>query len=653
MITGVIQSASAYLPELNVERLKSAFEFAKKAHEGQLRKDGSPYIIHPVSAAEILTTLHVDEDTLIACFLHDVPEDTEVTLEDIEEKFGKTVSFLVEGITKLSKVHYRNDMEERQIESLKKLFLHTAKDPRIILIKLADRLHNMSTIDAIPNKEKRERIAKETLEIYVPIANLFGIWELKSRLEDFCFHVIRPEEFAEIDALVQQSSFKKQSLLEQSIGAVEKLLKEKNISFTSIEGRRKNHYGIYRKMKNKNKSFHDIFDIVGLRVIVDDIGACYQSLGVIHQAFTPKIGRLKDYIAIPKSNGYQSIHTTVFGLDGAPTEIQIRTYDMHLENEYGIAAHYFYRNSKNKQNKVKQTIENKYSWIQDILNLQKDIKSNAAFMKNLKLDIFKDRIFVFTPRGDVVDLPKGSSVIDFAYHVHTEVGLLAESASINSERDLSLMTKLKNGDTIKVNTSEKAAGPQVEWLNHVQSNVARNCIRAYLKEKDRHLLIDSAEQFFDRTLKIFGIKGIFGLSQDQKLILLSRTKMENWDELMLELGNGNLDVQELVHQLYAQPMSQSTQIGLALLVENRVGLLRDITIILVDLGVNIEHIHTFDTKDISSTGVELTLNFESMEQYEKTVYTLWIVDGVYSVTRLDNDESLIQDPVGAHKVHGQ
>lgn len=661
MITGVIQSARTYLPDLDEDRLRAAFEFADQAHAGQMRKDGTPYITHPVKAAEILTSLHVDEDTLIACLLHDVPEDTPVTLEEIEEAFGKNVSFLVEGITKLSKVHYRNDMESRQIESLKKLFIHTAQDPRIILIKLADRLHNMSTIDAIPKESKRQRIAKETMEIFVPIANLFGIWELKSQLEDHCFRVMHPKEFAQIDALVQESNFKKQSLLEQSIQTVQKLLEGKRIAYVSIEGRRKNHYGIYRKMKGKNKSFKDIYDIVGLRIIVNDVGACYQSLGVMHQSFTPKIGRLKDYIAIPKSNGYQSIHTTVFGIEGAPTEIQIRTYDMHLENEYGIAAHYFYSKSKGKQQKVKKALEKKYHWVQNILDLQRDNKSNQAFLKNLKLDIFKDRIFVFTPKGDVVDLPKGSSVIDFAYHVHTEVGRLAESATINESKNLSLMTKLRNGDTIHVNTSQDASGPSVEWLNHIQSSLARTRIRAYLKERDRSLLLTSAAQFFDRTLKIFGLRGMDSLSEIQKQTLLDRTQSADWESLMLEIGNGNLDVQDLVHQLYSQPTKRDSglhvhekeAIGFALLVENRVGLLRDLSTILGELGVNIHEIHTFDTQDPKTTGIEISLVFDGIEQYEKAVYTLWSVDGIYSVTRLDNGPIGSQDPVDAHKVLDQ
>lgn len=663
MIKPVLTAARKYLPDLNEERLIRAFEFAKTAHEGQCRKDGTPYITHPVSAALLLTDLRVDEDTLIACLLHDVPEDTTYTLEDIEKEFGEKVEFLVDGITKLSKVHYRNDMEERQIESLKKLFLHSAKDPRIILIKLADRLHNMQTIDAIPNPQKRERIARETLEIFVPIANLLGIWELKNQLEDHCFHVLAPKEFDEIAELVRNSAFQKEDVLKKTIKKVESLLKAKKIKHFEIKGRQKNLYSIYRKMLRSGKSFHEIFDLLGVRVITEDVGSCYQVLGILHQNFTPKIGRLKDYIAIPKSNGYQSIHTTVFGIGGVITEFQIRTEDMHLENEYGIAAHYFYAKTRKKQVQIRKKFEKKYEWVKQILDLQRNISSNKQFLEHLKLDIFEDRIFVFTPKGDVIDLPLGSSVIDFAYQIHSDVGMLAISADINGKIS-PVSTQLKSGDVVFVKTSEESDGPQVDWLDSVHTNLARTRIREFLKEKDRTTVIHQAEELLNQRILTLGFPGTIGLTGLQKIMALEHFEMEEWEDLLYEIGNGTVNVHDVIHILFTEKelFGEETEPENVLLYDriprrkfkaptpekvhhlsitvegaNRIGLLRDLCNELANISVNIVMVQSLPRSEQNIARVGFVLEILDFTQYEVAMRAIRKVDGVFDVIRLKSD----------------
>lgn len=677
MIERLISAARSYLPQLNESRLLEAFEFARAAHEGQVRKDGSPYITHPVNAAIILTGLHLDEDSLIACLLHDVPEDTERTLDEIEDAFGPKVRFLVDGITKLSKVHYRNDMEARQIESLKKLFIHSAQDPRIILIKLADRLHNMQTIEAVPKPEKRERIARETLEIFVPIANLLGIWEIKNQLEDACFRVLQPREYMEMTRLVEASTKEREDIRKKTIKAVTRLLKAKNIPFTAIEGRQKNLYSIYKKMLRTGKSFHEIFDLLGVRIIVGDVGTCYQTLGILHQEFTPKIGRLKDYIAIPKSNGYQSIHTTVFGLNGIVTEFQIRTQEMHLENEYGIAAHYFY--SDKKQASLKNDVKKKYKWVQKILELQRTISSNRKFLENLKLDIFEDRIFVFTPKGDVVDLPRGATVIDMAYQIHSDLGMLAVAAEING-KPTSLNTHLSSGDTVYVVTSEESDGPQVDWLDHAHTHLAKKSIKEFLKEKDRTTVLDEADQVLDHKLKVLGFPGAHALSQLQKVMAMERFAAETWENLLYELGNGNVDLSELMECLFSEneligskrdPVDihaydrhkdrllktvdnqKVYRVDLHIEGQNRIGLLRDVSCELANLGINIVQVQSLPRPTPSLARLQFVLEVFDIKEYQRTMAALRKVDGVVSITRVQNGTEDLLDPADVRKERAQ
>lgn len=666
MIQAVLDLTKKYLPHVNEKRLAHAYGFAKNAHEGQVRKDGSPYITHPVKAAEILTQLHVDEDTLVACLLHDVPEDTAFTLNDIEKQFGEKVKFLVDGITKLSKVHYRNDMEERQIESLKKLFIHSARDPRIILIKLADRLHNMQTIDAIPNPLKRERIARETLEVFVPIANLLGIWEIKNQLEDHCFRVLCPKEYEEIDTMIKASMYKKTDLLKKTTVNVKRLLHSKKIKKFNIEGRQKNIYSIYKKMLRSGKSFHEIYDLLGIRILVNDVGTCYQVLGILHQNFTPKIGRLKDYIAIPKSNGYQSLHTTVFGFKGVITEFQIRTYDMHLENEYGIAAHYFYTEAgQKKQAQMKKRVAKKYQWVKQILDIQRSVQSNKKFMEHLKLDIFEDRIFVFTPKGDVIDLPLGSNAIDFAYQIHSDVGMLAVSAEINGVL-VPLGTPLKNGDTVRIVTSEESEGPEVDWLEGVHTSLARTRIREFLKERDRTIVMGQAEELLNQKLQVLGLPGTEGLSNVQKIMALEHFEIDAWEDLLYEMGNGSINVHDIIHALYtekelfgegrlpvdvtayerlprrklrSQAPEKVHQVSIIIEAHNRIGLLRDLCNELATIGINIVVVQSLPRFQAKVARIGFVLEILDFPQYEVSMNAIGKVEGVFKITRLQNENA--------------
>lgn len=652
-VKSLINSAKKYLPDLNEKRLRRAYDFADKAHEGQLRKDGTPYISHPLAAAIILTTLHVDEDTLIACLLHDVPEDTIYDLDDVEKHFGKKVRFLVEGITKLSKVHYHDNMQERQVESLKKLFIHSAQDLRTILIKLADRLHNMKTINAIPKPEKRIRIAKETLEIYVPVANLLGIWELKSELEDLSFKTLLPEEFKMIEENVKKTDIKHSKLLKRSIDQVKKLLNSYGIKRFRLEGREKSYYSIYKKMLRQEKNFNKIYDLLGIRVVVEDVGACYQVLGILHQNFTPKLGRLKDYIAIPKNNGYQSIHTTVFGIDGNLTEFQIRTEEMDLESAYGFAAHYFYANAKSKKT-LKKKLEKKSQWVKRILDIQRDLKSSDDFIEGLKLDVFQDRIFVFTPKGDVIDLPNGATILDFAYHIHSDVGNFAVDANVNGKQE-SLNYILESGDVVDINTSKDSEGPKISWLDLVNTSLAKNKIREYLKFQSKDKLITQGEKLLDEKLRVFGHKGINKITQGQMELIQRCFSQGSWKNVLAEIGSGTLDPREVIQVVYSEEEIMGEEeaprrasysgekvpekvhkVHFYVEVINKIGMLRDLTSELADLQINILNMSSLLTKDRGINILDFYVEIQNLKQLEKAMFTMGQIPGVIKVTRIQN-----------------
>ncbi len=460
-------------PDADLDLVKLAYEYAEKAHGKQKRKTGEPYIQHSLHTAFLLVQIKADLPTICAGLLHDVPEDTECTLEDVKENFGEEIASLVEGITKLSKIKYRG--VERYRESLRKMFLAMAKDLRVILIKFCDRLHNLRTLDALP-KEKRLRIAQETMEIYAPIAGLLGIWRLKWQLEDICFKYLYPEDFKKLEYKYEvekklernQYTLKVKNILGQK-------LQEEGITFT-IENRFKHLYSIFKKMQLKDRKFDEIYDVFALRVIVPSVGDCYKTLGIIHSLWKPKSDRIKDYIAVPKPNGYRSLHTTVFGPDNKATEFQIRTQKMHEESLFGIAAHWHYKAKNDPNHKQQQP-----AWVMDIMNIQRQAENTSDFINKIKLDVFQNRIFVFTPQGDVFDLPEYSTPIDFAYVVHTDVGNKATGALVNNKM-AALDQVLKNGDQVEIIIDKNRKGPNRDWLKFVKTNRAKEKIRAAAKE---------------------------------------------------------------------------------------------------------------------------------------------------------------------------
>ncbi len=407
-------------------------------------------------------------------------------------------------------------------------------------------------------------------------------------------------------------------------------------------------------MLRSGKSFRDIYDLIGIRVIVNDLGTCYQALGVIHQAFRPKIGRLKDYIAIPKHNGYQSIHTTVFGLDGVLTEFQIRTYDMHLENEYGVAAHYFYSDKKKKSPKK----DKKYLWVQRILDLQRSTSSNQKFMEDLKLDIFEDRIFVFTPKGDVVDLPVGSTVIDLAYHIHSDLGMLAVGAKVNG-RPVPLSTRLSSGDTVHVETSEESEGPEVEWLDLAHTSLAKTRIREFLKEKNRTDSIQAGEDALDYELHVLGTPGLNALSDLQKVMAFERFAKSSWEELLNELGRGSVDMKDLLHVLFTEDelIGKSKDdmhlVHLEVFTQNRLGLLRDLSNVLAKLNINIRGLTAEQSKNVETVSILFVLEIISLTQFESMLRELRKVSGVLKIVRLQTPESKTPSSKRSRKVRAQ
>jgi GTP pyrophosphokinase len=546
-VENLIGEVKNYLPDFHEIKLRKAFAFSALAHEGQLRKSGHPYIIHPYETARILSSLHVDEDTLIAALLHDVPEDTEKSIEEIESKFGKKIAFLVEGITKLSKVHYRNEMANRQVESLKKLFIHTAKDPRIILIKLADRLHNMRTLNAINKPEKITRISRETLEIFVPIANLLGIEELKTEMEDLCFKHLYPEDYQILSDRLKAGNRKNEHVMDSTIEMIKKELSAQKIS-CNVYGRTKNIYHIYKRTAGESGKLNEYDNMIALRIIVDNKEECYHTLGIIHSLFKPKPGTFRDFISLPKKNGYQSLHTTVFGIKGVTTEFQIRSRQMHLEAEYGIAAQYF-----EKSNKTPHLQEDgRANWACKIMQMQK-LEQNSVesdFMEKLKDDILHDRIFVFTPKGKTVDLPKDATCVDFAYEIHTEVGNRAIKAEVNGQI-VPVTTKLQNSDTVNIVTSDMPKGPSRSWLAFVKTNTAKGRILEYFRKVSKEEKISTGRRLLQKELDWAGLGMINEIPQKKlKLFCKNKKGCSTIEDVLLKIGEGTLSPLDFVNGLY-------------------------------------------------------------------------------------------------------
>lgn len=533
-----------------IAEIRSAFDFAAKLHQGQYRVSGEPYIIHPIEVVKILIYLRVDKDTLMAGFLHDIIEDTDTTPEEIKEKFGEDVLSLVQGVTKLGKLEFKST-EERQAENFRRMFIAMANDVRVIFLKLADRLHNMRTLNyMIPSKQKR--IAQETLDIFAPLANRLGLGKIKAELEDLSLRYLMPEKYFEIAQLVSQKKTEREDTVNLLIEQISQDVKKSGIKAT-ITGRAKHYYSIYNKMKRLNIAFHDLYDITAVRVIVDSEKECYEVLGLIHSRFKPIPGRFKDYIAMPKGNMYQSLHTSVIGPRQKPLEVQIRTWKMHEIAEYGIAAHWRYK--EKGSTKADSASDIKFSWMKKLVEYTKDTTNAEDYVNSVKLDLFSDQVFAFTPNGDVIDLPVDATPVDFAYRIHTDVGHKTTGALING-RIAQLDTKLKNGDIVEILTS-KIAAPRLDWLNFVVTKQASSRIRQWYKKNKRedHIEIGKANLEKELTKAVFDeyIKnGEFNKA----------AKSMNYtcaDDLFAALGYGETTINKIVNKL-SKPVKSEEQV---------------------------------------------------------------------------------------------
>lgn len=521
--------------------LLKSYKFALAAHDGQQRESGEPFIVHPVEVAKILAELELDCTSIIAALLHDTIEDTKCTYERIKENFGDDVVSLVDGVTKLGQIQYTNKVEQ-QAENLRKMFLAMAKDIRVIMIKLADRLHNMRTLSYMPPEKQLEK-ARESLEIYAPLAHRLGIFRIKWELEDISLRYLDPKGYYELVEGIAQKRKEREEFINKIIETLTEKLKELNIKF-HIEGRPKHFYSIYKKMKEQGKSLDQIYDIFAVRIIVDTVKDCYAVLGLVHDIYKPIPGRFKDYIAMPKPNMYQSLHTTLMSRQGRPFEVQIRTWMMHRVAEVGIAAHWRYKQGGG----APSDLDNKLAWLRQLLEWQKEMKDANEFMETLKIDLFTDEVFVFTPKGDVVNLPKGSNPIDFAYAIHSAVGNKMVGAKVNG-RIVPLGYELKNGDIVEILTSSSSRGPSRDWLSIVKSSQARSKINQWFKRERKQENIERGKEIVEKELKKQGFE-YSQLFRDEWIeVALKRYNFNKLDDAYAAIGFGSISANKIISRL--------------------------------------------------------------------------------------------------------
>lgn len=541
MIEDLIKIIEKYMTKDEVAFVMKAYEYAKLMHKDQKRKSGEPYIIHPVNVAIILADLDMDVETIVSALLHDVVEDTPATYDDIKEMFSEDVAKIVDGVTKLNKLNYKSS-EDFQAENLRKMILAMNNDIRVIIVKLADRLHNLRTLEYM-NEEKRKQKAQETIEIYAPLAGRLGIFKIKWELEDLSLRYLDPEGYYDLVEKINKKRSEREKEINEIIKKISAELDKQELHY-DISGRPKNFYSIYKKMKGKSKSFESIYDLIAVRILVDTVKDCYAVLGIVHSMWKPLPGRFKDYIAMPKPNMYQSLHTTVISDTGEIFEIQIRTYEMHEVAEYGIAAHWKYKGGKTQG----KDVDSKLDWLRQLLEWQKDLKDPKEFIDTLKIDFFDDEVFVFTPNGDVVDLPEGSTPVDFAYRVHTGVGNTCVGAKVDS-RIVPLNYKLKNGNIVEVITQKSSSGPSRDWLKFVKSPRARQKIKQWFKSKEKDISIEKGKELFDREAKKLGLDT--NILDNEKIYqkLAKELSINSISDLFASIGYGNFKEKLVINKI--------------------------------------------------------------------------------------------------------
>ncbi len=544
----LIKSVRKYHPSTDISMIEKAYGIASEAHEGQLRKSGEPYIIHPLCVAIILADLELDKETIVAGLLHDAVEDTVMTTEEIVKEFSGEVALLVDGVTKLGQLSYSKDKIEIQAENLRKMFLAMAKDIRVILIKLADRLHNMRTLQYMKPEKQKEK-ARETMDIYAPIAQRLGISKVKNELDDLSLKYLEPEVYYELKEQISDKKSAREAFVRGIVDEVRHHMENAEID-AHVDGRVKHFFSIYKKMVNQNKTLDQIYDLFAVRIIVDTVKDCYAALGVIHEMYTPIPGRFKDYVAMPKPNMYQSLHTTLMGPNGQPFEIQIRTFDMHRTAEYGIAAHWKYKESSDGKKTVDQQEAEKMSWLRQILEWQRDMSDNKEFMNLLKsdLDLFSESVYCFTPSGDVKTLPSGSTPIDFAYSVHSAVGNRMIGARVNGKL-VTIDYTIQNGDRIEVLTSQNSRGPSRDWLNVVKSTQAKNKINQWFKHQFKDDNIQKGKELLTQYCKVKSINMSNIMKPEFQNLVMCKYGFRDWDSVLAAIGHGGLKEGQVINKM--------------------------------------------------------------------------------------------------------
>lgn len=562
-IEDIIKSTKKYNKKSNSRLINKAYEFAKHYHEGQVRKSGEPYIIHPLEVAYIVSTLELDDNAICAALLHDVVEDTEVTREMIVAEFGEEIANLVDGVTKLGKIAHYLDKEEEQVENYRKFFMAMAKDIRVLMIKLADRLHNMRTLKHLSD-DRKYAIAKETMQLYAPLANRLGIYSIKWELEDLSFLYMEPEAYAELVDGINKRREEREKFINDIIVEIRKKLKEMKIE-AEVYGRPKHFYSIYRKMKKDNKTLDQIYDLFAMRIIVNSVKDCYAALGLVHELYKPMPGRFKDYISMPKPNMYQSLHTTLIGTEGTPFEVQIRTWDMHRVAEYGIAAHWAY-----KEGKSVSASDEKLSWLREAIEWQKETNDDKEFLSKLKFDLFDEEVFVFTPKGDIKSLPTGSTPIDLAYMIHEQVGHRMTGAKVNG-KIVPITTKLANGDIVEIITSDSAKGPSRDWLKIVKTTQARNKIQNWFKKALRDENILKGKEQIEKELKRIGMSFADLFKTEWVNKALEKYKYNTLEDCYAAIGFGAISAAKIITRLLEEYKKENKEEE----IENKINELRE------------------------------------------------------------------------------